>query len=91
MIEIRCVINGYVQGVAYRTYVQDAATALGVIGYVQNMRDGTVYVVAQGERDTLKDFVEYLNEGSLRAKVAGVAVEWGTRATNYEDFGIVHT
>lgn len=91
MQEMRCVIQGMVQGVAYRVYAQDAATSLGVCGYVQNLPDGTVYVLAQAERDTLKDFVEYLHEGSLRAKVASVAVEWGTPATSYADFGIVHT
>jgi len=90
MQQIECTIHGQVQGVAYRVYTQDAATELGLCGYVKNLPDGTVFVCAQGERDTLRDFVEYLHEGSLMAKVESVSVEWGTPATIFDDFGIVH-
>lgn len=90
MQQIECVVSGEVQAVAYRVYAQDAATELGLTGYVKNLRDGTVFVCAQGDRDTLKDFIEYLHEGSLKAKVASVSVEWGTPATIFDDFGIVH-
>lgn len=71
-------------------YVQDAATALGVAGWVKNARDGTVVVVAQGMPDVLKEFVEYLHEGSLRAKVEAVAVDWRTSKRVYDDFSITH-
>ena len=90
MQQIECTVHGQVQGVAYRVYAQDAATALGVTGYVKNISDGTVFVCAQGEREALRDFVEYLHEGSLMARVESVSVEWGTLATIFDDFGIVH-
>lgn len=90
MHQIECVVTGQVQGVAYRVYAQDAATDLGLRGYVKNMPDGTVFVCAQGDRDTLHDFVEYLHEGSLRAKVESVSVEWGSIVHEFDDFGIVH-
>ena len=90
MHEIHSVVTGRVQGVSYRVYVQDSASDLGVTGYVKNLPDGTVFVCAQSNRDTLKDFVEYLHEGSLRAKVDSVSVEWRTPETVFDDFGIVH-
>ncbi|MAZ29759.1 acylphosphatase [bacterium] len=90
MHEIQAVVSGQVQAVAYRVYAQDAATELGLTGYVKNLPDGTVFVCAQGERDTLKDFIEHLHEGSLKAKVESVSVEWGTPETVFDDFGIVH-
>lgn len=90
MIEIQCVVYGQVQGVAYRTYVQDAALELGLTGWVFNNLDGTVSVLAQGQRDILKDLVEYLHEGSLGASVESVAVDWHTAKRNYDDFSIVH-
>ena len=85
-----CVVSGTVQNVAYRTYVQDSATELAVAGWVQNQPDGTVVVVAQGTPDTLKSFVEYLHEGSLRAKVESVSVEWRSVKQPYSDFSIVY-
>ena len=90
MVEIYCVVTGHVQGVAYRTYVQDSAGKLGLVGYVRNLPDGSVEVVAQGDSTTLKDFVEYLHEGSLMAKVEGVAVEWQSVRKLWEDFSILH-
>ncbi len=90
MIELKAVVTGKVQGVRFRDYVQGAATELGVVGYVQNERDGSVLVVGQAEPDVLKSFVEYLHEGSLQAKVEGVSVGWGTPRTIYSDFSIKH-
>ena len=88
MMEIHCVVTGKVQNVRYRDYVQTSATELKLTGWVRNLPDGTVVVVAQGEPDTLKEFVEYLHEGSLQAQVEGVAVEWRTTKRQDDDFSI---
>jgi acylphosphatase len=90
MIEMYAVVAGKVQGVRYRTYVQESATELGLVGYVRNLTDGTVEVVAQGLPDTLKEFVEYLNEGSLLAKVESVSIDWRTARTTYDEFSLLH-
>ncbi|MFW6210319.1 MAG: acylphosphatase [Patescibacteria group bacterium] len=89
MIELRAVVSGHVQGVAYRVYAQDAATELGLTGYVRNQADGTVLVLAQGAPDTLKEFVEYLHEGSLLARVESVAVEWASVRVTYDEFSVL--
>ena len=90
MMEIECLVSGRVQRVAYRAYVQDAATDLSLVGWVKNNPDSTVTVLAQGDRETLKDFIEYLHEGSLTAKVESVAVDWGTAKMFLDDFSIKH-
>jgi acylphosphatase len=90
MIEMHAVVTGKVQGVRYRTYVQESATSIGLVGYVKNLSDGTVEVVAQGMPDTLKDFVEYLNEGSLLSKVEGVSVDWRSVSAVYGEFSLVY-
>ena len=90
MIEIQCIARGRVQGVAYRVYVQDAATELELVGYVKNLPDGTVEIVAQGEPDTLKEFIEYLHEGSSLAKVESAAVDWQSAKVTYEEFSVLH-
>lgn len=90
MIEMNCIITGKVQNVAYRVYAQDSAGVLGLNGWVRNLPDGSVAVCAQGLPDTLKEFVEYLYEGSLTAKVDAVSIDWGTAKEVYEDFSIKH-
>lgn len=90
MIQMECIIEGKVQGVAYRAYVQDSATELGIVGYVRNKSNGTVLVVAQGMPDLLKDFVEYLHEGSSLAQVESVAVEWQSLKQTFSEFSVLH-
>jgi len=90
MVEIYCVVNGKVQNVAYRYYTEDAATELGLAGWVRNCHDGTVEVLAQGQTDVLKEFVEYLHEGSLNAKVEAVAVEWRSIKKPLDEFSVRH-
>ncbi len=90
MTEIHCIVSGKVQGVAYRVYIQDAATELNISGFTRNLSDGTVEVVAQAEPSLLKDFVEYLHEGSLLSEVEAVAVEWCSAKKMYDDFSIRH-
>tara|TARA_B100000508_G_scaffold115625_1_gene94763 strand:- start:1317 stop:1589 length:273 start_codon:yes stop_codon:yes gene_type:complete len=90
MIEMCCVVTGKVQGVAYRAYAQESATELELVGYVKNMSDGSVEVVAQGTPDILKDFVEYLHEGSLTARVESVAVDWRSPRKTFSEFSVLH-
>tara|TARA_B100002051_G_C16745015_1_gene646981 strand:- start:2424 stop:2696 length:273 start_codon:yes stop_codon:yes gene_type:complete len=90
MIEMLAVVTGKVQKVAYRAYTQESATELGIVGSVQNMSNGTVQVVAQAEPDVLKEFVEYLNEGSLMSEVEGVSVEWRSVSKTYDEFSLLH-
>ncbi|MCQ8894659.1 MAG: acylphosphatase [Methanolinea sp.] len=79
---VRVVVSGRVQGVGYRYFVRDVALRLGVAGWVRNNPDGTVSVVAEGERDTLEKFL-----GEIRARndpfirVTDMSVEW-TDATH---------
>ena len=89
MIEMRATITGKVQGVRFRDYVQGVAGELGLVGYVRNQSDGSVFVLAQGDPDLLKSLVEYLNEGPSLARVDGVVVEWGTASVTYSDFSLL--
>ncbi len=88
MMEIYCIVSGQVQGVRYRDYAQVSANGLGLSGWVRNLPDGSVEVCVQGLPDTLKEFVEYLHEGSLHAKVEAVSVDWRTAKKVLDDFSI---
>ena len=86
---MEAVVTGQVQGVRYRVFVQDSAMTLDLLGSVQNMPNGTVRVIAEGTPDVLKEFVEYLHEGSLQAKVESVAIDWGTATGTFEEFSVL--
>jgi acylphosphatase len=90
MIEMYAVVTGKVQGVMYRSYIQEAATNLGITGYTKNAPDGSVLVLAQGLPDVLKEFVEYLNEGSSLSRVESVGIDWRSVGVTYTEFSVLH-
>jgi acylphosphatase len=61
-----------VQGVGFRYFVEDAARALGVTGWVRNLDDGSVEVYATGNRERLSEFAGLLWKGPRWAEVRGV-------------------
>ena len=69
-------VSGYVQAVGYRLYTKRYADHLGVTGFVQNLPDGNVKVVASGAEEDLARFIERLRGGPRAAIVKGVKVTW---------------
>ncbi len=59
------VVRGWVQGVGFRYFVLDRATALGLVGWVANEPDGSVRCVAEGPRTDLETLLAALTEGPL--------------------------
>ena len=57
MIRVTATANGRGQGVGYRQYVSECAHQLGLHGSVQNMHDGSVYIIAEGPPAALDDFI----------------------------------
>jgi acylphosphatase len=57
-------IYGYVQGVGFRYFAKRSALILGLAGYAKNLSDGSVEVVAEGQVDKLKEFLEVLKRGN---------------------------
>lgn len=51
-------VEGMVQRVGYRRFVLDAAQEMGISGYVRNERDGSVTILAQGDEEQLKAFMD---------------------------------
>jgi acylphosphatase len=51
------IAKGKVQKVGYRDFVQDIARELGIAGYVENLEDGTVKVVCEGEEAKIEEFI----------------------------------
>ncbi len=89
MSELHCIITGRVQGVAFRDFVRSIAQELNLNGFVSNLPDGSVEVVAQGEFGVLKVFLNHLRTGPSHAKVAEVYDEWSEPTKEYLGFEIV--
>lgn len=76
--------------VMFRDFTCRKARKLGLVGTVQNMRDGSVYVVAEGEKEKLKGFYSILWKGPLLARVENVECKWSEASGAFEKFKIVY-
>jgi acylphosphatase len=81
-------VSGKVQGVFFRASTKETADKLGVKGFVRNEPDGNVYIEAEAEEETLKQFVEWCHLGPPRARVTMVEITERT-FTNTIDFKIL--
>jgi len=81
-------VTGRVQGVGFRWFVKHLAQDQGVMGYVRNLPDATVRILAQAEKAVLESFVERIRLGSSHAIVAEVQVNPLDHTSEYYDFEI---
>lgn len=69
---LRYLVSGVVQGVGFRYFVRRQAERLGVRGWVRNLPDGRVEVVAGGDPDVLSELEKALWAGPSRSRVTDV-------------------
>jgi len=81
-------VHGRVQGVSFRYYTLRRARELGLTGYVRNLWDGTVEVVAEGERPDLEELLAFLRVGPRAAFVTQVNTRWSVPTHNFSRFEV---
>jgi len=65
-------VSGHVQGVAYRAFVLRSAGRQQLLGWVRNLGDGRVEILATGEAKAFEAFEKDLLIGPKLARVAGI-------------------
>jgi acylphosphatase len=82
-VTVGVLVKGKVQGVYYRQSTREQAIKIGVTGFVQNLKDGDVYLVAQGSEEQLQHLFTWCKRGPLLARVDSVSQE---RLSDQPDF-----
>lgn len=88
LVRVRVFVSGRVQGVAYRFYAEKYANALGITGWVRNLADGRVEVLAEGSRPEIEAFLERLREGPRLARVQGFDVRSEAASGEFPGFSV---
>ena len=73
MARQRYIVTGKVQGVGFRYWTHHTASSYGLIGWVRNLADGSVELVAEGDIPILQQFEKELWQGPISSKVTQVA------------------
>ncbi len=80
---------GSVQGVGFRWTVKMLARGYEVTGFVRNLPDGRVELVAEGQRDELNAFREGIRESELGHFIRQEQVQWSEAKNEFRDFAII--
>jgi acylphosphatase len=81
-------IHGKVQGVGYRFYATRVARRLGLKGWIQNLRDGSVEALIEGEPEAIDEWIDDVREGPRYAEVTQIDQEVREFSGRLGDFDV---
>ncbi|MCS7240325.1 MAG: acylphosphatase [Candidatus Bipolaricaulota bacterium] len=88
MKRVHIFVSGRVQGVFFRAHTRDLAQRLGLGGFVRNLPDGRVEVVAEGPEEKLQELIAFCHHGPPLAQVTGVEVHWEEFTGEFHTFSV---
>jgi len=80
--------EGHVHGVGFRHTAVGIATRLGVTGYVANLMDGDVELVAEGPEERLLELVQQIRRSQLGGYILRVQQQWLPATGEFGDFDV---
>jgi len=83
------IVLGFVQGVGFRRFIKNKAQNLGLTGYVKNLPDGRVEVLAQGSKEKIEELVKVTEKGNWFSDIKDVVVDWEKEVVNFSEFSII--
>lgn len=87
-VRVHLVIEGRVQGVFFRASALKYATRFGATGWVRNCPDGSVEIVAEGERRSIEKLIDWCRQGPPGAEVRQVHTQWEAFQNEFQAFRI---
>jgi acylphosphatase len=88
IIRAHLLISGRVQGVFYRASTQDKALSLDLHGWVCNLPNGQVEIVAQGKPENVHALIAWARSGPPMAQVDDVDVSWEEPSPTVKGFRV---
>ena len=89
-VRIHVFISGSVQGVFFRAHTRSVAQSSDLTGWVRNLPDGRVEIIAEGRRDRADEFIRWCHKGPAMASVDNVEVNWEKVTGEFKDFEILY-
>ncbi|NJL86144.1 MAG: acylphosphatase [Leptolyngbyaceae cyanobacterium SM1_1_3] len=90
MERIQLIVHGVVQAVGFRYHTCQEALQLGVTGYVKNLPDGTVEIVAEGSPDALRALSGWAKQGPPAAQVRHIEIAKAEATGEFNSFAIAY-
>jgi acylphosphatase len=88
MLRARLILSGLVQGVGFRSYARNNAKALGLKGYVRNLKSGRLEIIVEGYEKQIDDLLDLLHKGPFGSQVEDIQVIWEDPTNEFKDFTV---
>jgi len=88
MKRIHLWVSGIVQGVAFRYFAKRKSGELGVTGWVKNIPNGKVEIVAEGKAWQVRELVESIRIGPPSATVTGIEIKEELYKNEFDQFEV---
>lgn len=90
LIRAHLLVQGRVQGVGFRAFVQSQAVRRELKGWVKNLPDGRVESEVEGEEALVNEFIRTVRRGPSLARVQNVDLEWINPHARESSFEIMY-
>jgi acylphosphatase len=84
-------VEGRVQGVGFRYFVAENSQRLKLTGWVRNRWDGSVEMIAEGNRSILEQLLALVRRGPRSSLVLGIKTDWQESTGEFRGFRIRST
>jgi acylphosphatase len=88
---VHIIVSGRVQGVCFRDFTHRKAEQSGLVGWVRNLPNNRVEIIAQGEKQKLLGLLDAVKIGPESARVDDCQIEWQDCTGEFKSFEIVYT
>ncbi|MFH1821825.1 MAG: carbamoyltransferase HypF [Methanobacteriota archaeon] len=89
---VEIAVTGIVQGVGFRPFIYRLATRLGLTGFVRNMGDAGVQIIAEGEKLPLENFIASIrSENPPLSRIDDVKVAWKSSTDEFTIFRVLQS
>jgi len=90
IVQLHAVFIGNVQGVFFRQHVKEFAEKLKITGYVKNLKDGSVEVLAIGEKEILDKFLKEIERKPGHGSISSIKKSFTKNERSFERFQILY-
>lgn len=90
IIQLTVIFEGDVQGVFFRQHVKQFADKYKVCGYVKNLNNGSVEMIAVADKDTLEKFLNEIQNKPGFGSIKNINKKFSEKSMIFEDFKIIY-
>lgn len=86
--QVRVIFHGRVQGVWFRAFTREQASAAKLTGWVRNLPNGSVEALFAGEEETINQVIEKCRQGPPSAQVENIELHWEPASGEFPTFEV---